>query len=502
MPRHVIVPGLVNAHTHLDLTHIGYVPPGAGTGAGAAGGAGVANDTVFQRFIEAVRAGRHADDDAIAASVAAGVRASLAGGVVAVGDIAGAVRGRASVAAARALRASGMAGVSFLEFFAMGPGDAAARDAAWAAYEMVVGERGGGGGWSCGLSPHAPNTVAPGVLGWVAARARERGAMGAPLRLMTHVAETLDERRLLTACEGPSRALLERFGLWDDSTASHFGRHATSVAHFLAAVGEWGREVGRKGGREVGRGAHEPIEWTIVHANDVTDGDIEALGRVSHEMGVRVRVAYCPRASGYFGAPETFGPHRYRDLMAAGVDVALGTDSIMNLAPEGCSGGRRGGGGVVGRGGDDEPVITPWDDGRLLHRRDGVDPLGVLTMMTEAGAAVLGYARSAWRWRWEGGEGGVGGGGSGLEENGIECAGVVVVGIDDAGALAGSGGGGGGGGGGSGGGSGGGGGGGSGVAADGLAAGKQVLSLALRGRAGPELLYRGIFSGIAEGERA
>ena len=62
----------------------------------------------------------------IAASVRRGIELSLAAGTVAVGDIAGAVRGHITLEPWRILRDSPLVGVSWLEFFAIGFGQARA----------------------------------------------------------------------------------------------------------------------------------------------------------------------------------------------------------------------------------------------------------------------------------------------------------------------------------------------------------------------------------------
>ncbi|MFI4872529.1 MAG: hypothetical protein ACIARQ_12015, partial [Phycisphaerales bacterium JB061] len=79
-PGCVILPGLVNAHTHLDLTHIGPRPhdPNAG----------------FVAWVDMVRAERHTSDEQIANSVRQGCDLLKKGGVSIVGDIAGAAGGQ------------------------------------------------------------------------------------------------------------------------------------------------------------------------------------------------------------------------------------------------------------------------------------------------------------------------------------------------------------------------------------------------------------------------
>lgn len=105
-------------------------------------------------------------------------------------------------------------------------------------------------------------------------------------------------------------------------------------------------------------------EMAAVHCNDISDSDLATLA------STETPVLYCPRSSGYFGgAHRDFGPHRYRDMLASGITVALGTDSIVNL--------------------DTPDRISVWDEMRYLYQRDGTDPLTLLTMATTNAATAL-----------------------------------------------------------------------------------------------------------------
>lgn len=104
--------------------------------------------------------------------------------------------------------------------------------------------------------------------------------------------------------------------------------------------------------------------FLVAHVNDADDAAIRTLAHT------RASVVYCPRASAYFAADRRFGPHRYRDMLTAGVRVALGTDSVVNL--------------------DTPDRISILDEMRLLHRRDATDARTLLTMATVNGAAALG----------------------------------------------------------------------------------------------------------------
>lgn len=325
----VLMPGMVNAHTHLDLTVIGPLPHEPADG--------------FVSWVNRIRAGRPTEADAIEASVRQGVEFSRAGGVVAVGDICGAVNGSASMIAAESLRDTGMAGVSFIEFFAIGPTE---RERADAAVALVHEHHASfGGRLRLGLQPHATNTVSRWAFEWAIEAA---GDMRVPT--MTHLAESTEERDFVANAAGPQRELLESLGLWTDAVAAEFGQGRSPVEQLAGVLTRSGT--------------------IAVHVNQCSDADLERLAASS------TPVVYCPRASAYFGAETHFGPHRYRDMMAAGLTVAIGTDSIVNLP-----------------GGTDR--LSPLDEIRFLHRRDATDPMTLVTMATLNGARVLGLGESA-----------------------------------------------------------------------------------------------------------
>ncbi|MEM7621836.1 MAG: hypothetical protein AAF235_01370, partial [Planctomycetota bacterium] len=250
----VVIPGMVNAHTHLDLTSIGPRPFDPANG--------------FPGWLRAVRDARPIATAHIRAAVIDGVRRSRAGGVHAVGDIAGAPSGGPDITAWLALRASAMPGVSAAEFFAIGAREKAGieamtRDIAVSLSDVQASPR-------LALSPHAPYSV--GLAGYRAAVT----ARGTP-RLITHVAETIEERRFVAEGTGPKREFLEHLGLWNDDAAADVGHGLSPVQH-LELIFE-----------------RTPARWLVAHVNDAGDEDIAILARHA------VSVAYCPRASTYFG---------------------------------------------------------------------------------------------------------------------------------------------------------------------------------------------------------
>ncbi|MCA9310228.1 MAG: amidohydrolase family protein [Phycisphaerales bacterium] len=321
LPDEVIIPALVNAHAHLDLTHLGPLPfePAGG----------------FVGWVDRIRAGRVTDAAEIEASVAAGVDCSLAGGVIAIGDIAGI--GRLEPLAT--LRRSVMQGVSFLEVFGMGARQEMAIGQLAAACDEAATE----GRVRLGLQPHATYSAGLDVF-----RAALRLRETADVPVCTHLAETPEERAFVGEAGGSIRSLLERLGAWDPSILEQVGRGLHPVHHLADILGYGG--------------------LLVAHVNDCPDSALELLA----ESGTSV--AYCPRCSDYFGHASTFGPHRYREMLKAGINVALGTDSVINLP--------------------DAARISTLDEMRFLYRRDGTDPAVLLGMATLNGARALGLEAS------------------------------------------------------------------------------------------------------------
>ncbi len=325
LPTSTLVPAMVNAHTHLDLTHMGPIAHDPAHG--------------LTPWLHKIVAGRVHEPDEIADSVRQGIAKSLAGGVVAVGDIAGWTNHGPTLAPHAALADSRLVGTSYVEFFAIGTRQDHAldimrtfvrdhRDTFDAALTSNA---------RLGLTPHAPYTVS---------RAAYDACVefAADYPLTTHLAESHAEREFIADARGPKRELLAAIGFWHESIAADLGDGAHPIEHLAPVLGR--------------------ASWLVAHVNDADDAGIATLARTN------TSVAYCPRSSAYFGTDHEFGPHRYRDMLAAGVNVCLGTDSIVNL--------------------DTPERIAVLDEMRLLVNRDALDPATALAMGTTHGARALG----------------------------------------------------------------------------------------------------------------
>jgi cytosine/adenosine deaminase-related metal-dependent hydrolase len=144
--------------------------------------------------------------------------------------------------------------------------------------------------WRIGLSPHASYTVHPALLDDVVKLSVEK-----KIPLAMHLAESPEELQLLAEQAGPLRRLLEERGVWDPSAFSSPRRPMDSL-QMLAA-------------------AHHTL---IIHGNYLQDDEIAFLARHPD----RFSVVYCPRSHAWF----RHEPYPLEKLLAAGVNVALGTD--------------------------------------------------------------------------------------------------------------------------------------------------------------------------------
>jgi len=263
-----LVPGLVNAHLHLELSWL------AGRVAARAAGFG----EWAGRLIEARRAGHAPDEDRLAAVTAA--RAMAAGGTVAVGDVSngGWTSGP--------LGDAGLSGVVFVEVLGLAQevqGERMARAAEPAHAEGSVVVR---------PAPHAVYSTPPALL---VAACGARG--GAPAAI--HVGESPGEEAFLHG-EGPIVAFVDGLGLdwrwWDLPRCSPIA--------WLDRLGVLGPDL------------------LLVHGVHLSAADI-ALVRTSGAP-----LCLCPRSNLHIGGQLPDVPA----LLAAGIPLALGTDSLASCA--------------------------------------------------------------------------------------------------------------------------------------------------------------------------
>ena len=267
----VLLPPLVNAHTHLELT-------GAAQWAAAAGDAAVPGDFV-DWVLQLVRLRRTVTTAEFRAALTQGLEQSLRAGTGAIGDI------LTTLAAADAYAATPLRGRVFAEVLGVDPERVTARLAEISARLGTPPAP----ALAWGLSPHAPYTLSATTLAETLACARRRH-----LPLAMHWAESAAERELLEQGAGPFAARL------------------------YPAVG-WPCPPRSPGGGGPGPASFPPGSL-MIHGAHARAADIATL------VGAGLAVVLCPRSNSRFGA--TRAP--LAAFRQAGVPLALGTDSLAS----------------------------------------------------------------------------------------------------------------------------------------------------------------------------
>ena len=306
----VLLPGLVNAHCHLELSFIKR-PAGPIT---------------FTAWVMALLEQVRRDDllEPGGANLQTALADCLKFGVTTVGDITPHPQG---VRGAIALQPRHPRVVSYGEVRAMATRRGQLADLLMAATEQVLSPR-----LRIGVSPHAPYSVEPDGYRECLAVARRF-----QIPLATHLAETPDEALFLATHGGPLRELWNFLGGWDDRVPRFDGGPVRYAKHL---------------------GLLHYERTCLAHVNYCDDEELAMLAKG------RASVAYCPRTHRYFGHP----PHRWREMLAAGMNVAVGTDSTASA-----------------------PDLNVVDDLRLLHEIAPDAPVeGLWEMATVRAARAVG----------------------------------------------------------------------------------------------------------------
>jgi cytosine/adenosine deaminase-related metal-dependent hydrolase len=273
--RAAVLPGLVNAHTHLELSYLHHaVPPS-------------------DRFIDWVRtliAKRGAPSDAFHGQILDAARTAIrdarAAGTALVGDISN------TLITVPLLADAAMPGVVFYELFRFNESDPVGRvqrarqqlDALPAHPDVRR-----------SIAAHAPYSTAPLLF-----RAIRADLDRHPFDLSSvHLAESAEEVQFVRRGDGVWRDLLQEVGTWTDE----WKPPGTSPVAYLADAGFLDRRV------------------LVVHAVQCTAADLTRLAEIGST------IVSCPRSNRHVGA----GSPPLESFYRAGVRVAFGTDSLASV---------------------------------------------------------------------------------------------------------------------------------------------------------------------------
>jgi len=272
----VLMPGLVNAHTHLELSYL----------RGA-----VARTTVFVSWIRELMDARRRSLDPKSPEILAAVEDAIAGAVASgtalVGDISN------TVVTVDALLASPLAAAVFCELIGFNPADPVGlvgrMCAQWSGLPTTDRVR-------VSLAAHAPYSVAPSLFAAIrhAVDGREP-----PLSYSVHLAESTAEVEFLQTGTGAWRALLDDLGVWNPQWTPP----GVTPVQYVDSLGFLSART------------------LVVHGVQMQDADLSRLAAIGATL------VTCPRSNQYTGAGRPPIEAFYR----SGVRVAVGTDSLAGV---------------------------------------------------------------------------------------------------------------------------------------------------------------------------
>ena len=274
LPGCVIVPGLVNAHTHLELTHfpawkvrkdLDYLPK-----------------TYVEWIRQVMKIRRALAPGEVELSVREGIRLCIESGTTAVGEI------LSDFSLAPLYGASPLSGRLFLE--AIGHDPVQCDDL----LGRIEASLQAGGGLLPGISPHAPHTVSARLF---------KGLQEISSRLAVpkavHLSESIEEVSFMFDSAGPIAEVLFPMARWEGYLPSPMRATSTSYLDGLGVLDG---------------------STLAVHAVHVTPDDVALL----KQRGVTV--VLCPRSNDMLNVG--CAPHHL--LKRAGIPLALGTDSLAS----------------------------------------------------------------------------------------------------------------------------------------------------------------------------
>jgi cytosine/adenosine deaminase-related metal-dependent hydrolase len=270
-----LLPGLVNAHTHVELSWMaGKVPP-----------AGSMHEWIAA-LMQVRRTGVPAGAAAELTAARKAAETMRATGTVLVGDVSN------TLTTLPVFPRASLGAVVFHELlgFSAAEPEAVVRDA-WRRVDEASAAMDGSVAFS--VVAHAPYSVSPALFSAIAGRART-----APLSI--HLAESAEEVEFLRTGRGPIREMLESLGVWVPAWRAP----GCDPVQYIESLGYLRPGV------------------LVVHGVHLTP---DALERLREAKAVLVT---CPRSNTWVGA----GAPRLAHFYASGVPVAVGTDSLASAA--------------------------------------------------------------------------------------------------------------------------------------------------------------------------
>jgi cytosine/adenosine deaminase-related metal-dependent hydrolase len=272
-----ILPGLVNAHTHLELSWLrGRVPP-----------ANTFGDWIKQLFVNRGGRSERQDDTTVTDAARQAAREMRESGIAAVGDISN------SLSSIEPIRASGLRGLVFHEL--LGFNVTHGRSVTETRPLRDAAARLGGDAVRVSVAPHAPYSVSPEMFRAI----RDEVTRSSVPITSVHLGESESEVDFLRDGTGPWPGILK----WVGAAREDWSPPGLGPVEYLDSLG-----------------VLDP-RTLVVHGVQLDERALERLA------GVGCTLVTCPRSNQWVGV----GVPPVQRFYASGVRVAIGTDSLASV---------------------------------------------------------------------------------------------------------------------------------------------------------------------------
>lgn len=270
----VLLPALVNAHVHLELSWLrGRVPPAH-------------KFTDWVKQLVAIRRGiERIDDPDVVTPIREAIAELRESGTVAVGDISN------SLASVKPMAEAGLNGIVFHELLGFKERDARLVERSLEARQAVAAS-----GIRTSVAPHAPYSTSPELF-----QAIRKAVDDSPCPITSiHLGESPQEVELLATGTGSWRSMLEIIGAWRDDWRIP-GCGPVEYLDGLAVI---------------------DARTLVIHGVQLEEGALRRLAEIGATL------VTCPRSNQWVGV----GVPPIERFYQSGVAVAVGTDSLASVA--------------------------------------------------------------------------------------------------------------------------------------------------------------------------
>lgn len=269
-PDHIIMPGLINSHTHLSLSKLKNKL-----------NVGISfSEWIKKIILYNLQMGEAEEID----SIKEGIKILISSGTTTAGDIS------KTGSSMKVMQEMGLRGIVFFEI--TGFKKSMEKGLLERIHQLLKISKGDDLVMS-GLSPHSPYSISPQL-----AQAVFRLAKNNKLPLIIHIAETKEELELLSKGTGPLRELLEDLNKWEPDWKP---KQKTPIK-YLNNLGVLKCITG-------------------IHLNYVNNDDVEIVNKNC------MSVVYCPKSNNWF---QRKGVYPLIKFLEKGINVAIGTDSLAS----------------------------------------------------------------------------------------------------------------------------------------------------------------------------